>query len=393
MNVHELVSHHYAHAPGFAARMSAAGIGPDDIRSPADLEALPVLRKEALIELQAENPPFGGLLSCEPGQLKRIFQSPGPIVEPESRVADYWRWQEPLRAAGFRAGDVALNAFGYHLSPAGAMFEDGLRAVGCVVIPGGVGNQEQQVGLLHRLGVIGYVGLPSYLRVLLEKADELGLTLRLEKALVGAEPLPPSLRAYFDGREITVRQGYGTAECGSMGYECDELDGWHIPDGVHIDICDINSGKPLTAGESGEVVVTVWSRDYALIRFGTGDLSAMNTELCRCGRTGHRIMGWQGRIGDAVKVRGMFVHPGQVARVLARFTAIRRHQSLITRADHRDQFTLRVVLADNADAAAVTTQIEAAARDILKLRVAVDVVSEAELPGNSPALRDDRTWD
>jgi phenylacetate-CoA ligase len=254
----DLIAHLAAHAPAFARRLEAAGLRAADVRSEADLERIPVLRKDDLIELQAQEPPFGGLLAVEIGALKRVFQSPGPIYEPEADRPDYWRWASALRAAGFRPGDVVLNAFGYHLTPAGAMFEEGLRAVGCTVLPGGVGNQEQQVQAMHALGVNGYVGLPSYLKALLDKADALGLPLQVEKAFVTAEPLPPSLRAALQQRGVaTVRQGYGTAECGNLGYECEAEDGWHVPEDVIVQICDINTGRPLPPGEVGEVVVTV----------------------------------------------------------------------------------------------------------------------------------------
>ncbi|MGC8827120.1 MAG: phenylacetate--CoA ligase family protein, partial [Anaerolineae bacterium] len=272
MELAELIRHLAQNAPGFARRLQTAGLQAADLRTPADLNALPVLRKDDLIALQAAEPPFGGLLAVPPATLKRIFQSPGPIYEPQGSEPDPWRWGPALEAAGLAAGDRVMVCFGYHLTPAGAMFEEALHALGGVVIPGGIGNQEQQVQAMQALGVNGYVGLPSYLKALMEKAAEMGLNPPLEKAFVTAEPLPPSLRTWFHEHGLpVVRQGYGTAECGNLGYECAAENGWHVPDGLIVQICDINSGQPLPDGETGEIVVTVPRKDYALVRFGTGD--------------------------------------------------------------------------------------------------------------------------
>ncbi len=393
MDLPNLVAHLAENAPGFAARIKAAGLTLDDLRNPKALDALPVVRKDDLVESQAANPPFGGFLACAPGELKRIFQSPGPIYDPESRVADYWRWAPALRAAGFQPGEVVLNAFGYHLTPAGAMFEEGLWAVGCTVIPGGVGNQESQVRILHDLEVTGYTGLPSYLKALLDKANELGLSLKLNKAFVTAEPLPPSLRAALNEQGVTVRQGYGTAECGNLGYECEVQDGWHLPEDALVQVCDLTSGEPLPPGESGEIVVTLFTRDYALVRFGTGDLSALNDEACACGRTTPRLMGWQGRVGDAVKVRGMFLHPRQLSGVMARFPEVKRWQAVITRQEHKDYLTLQVVLEHGVDPTSLNERLTQTARETIKFNIAVVTVSEGELASGEPPIQDTRVWE
>ncbi len=393
MDLPNLVAHLAENAPGFAARIKAAGLTLDDLRNPKALDALPVVRKDDLVESQAANPPFGGFLACAPGELKRIFQSPGPIYDPESRVADYWRWAPALRAAGFQPGEVVLNAFGYHLTPAGAMFEEGLWAVGCTVIPGGVGNQESQVRILHDLDVTGYTGLPSYLKALLDKANELGLSLKLNKAFVTAEPLPPSLRAALNEQGVTVRQGYGTAECGNLGYECEVQDGWHLPEDAMVQVCDLTSGEPLPPGESGEIVVTLFTRDYALVRFGTGDLSALNDEACACGRTTPRLMGWQGRVGDAVKVRGMFLHPRQLSGVMARFPEVKRWQAVITRQEHKDYLTLQVVLEHGVDPTSLNERLTQTARETIKFNIAVVTVSEGELPSGELPIQDTRVWE
>jgi len=393
--VRAIVAHAYAHAPATRRRFEEAGLTPDDIRSAADLARLPVLRKDDLVALQQADPPFGGLLAVDLAQLRRVFQSPGPINEPEADVADYWRWAPALEAAGFRPGDIVLNAFSYHLTPAGAMFESGLRALGCVVLPGGIGSQEQQVEAMVRLGVTGYVGLPSYLKALLEKAEALGHDPRqwpLRVAFVTAEPLPPSLRQHLQGYGLTVRQGYGTAEAGNLGYECEQEAGWHLPEDALVQVCDINTGRPLPPGQTGEVVVTLFHEAYPLIRFGTGDLSALDPEPCPCGRSTPRLVGWQGRVGDAVKVRGMFLHPRQAAEVMARFPEVAAWQMVVTREAHVDYLTCRVVPTDpGADREALAERLARAIREALRFRAEIAFVDA--LPADAPPILDQRTWE
>jgi phenylacetate-CoA ligase len=391
MELNVLIQHLASRAPGFAKRLQDANLDPNSIRTADDLNALPVIRKDHLVEFQKESPPFGGFLACPPGDLKRIFQSPGPINDPESNVPDYWRWKSALEAADFHPGDVAINCFGYHLTPAGAMFEEGLWAVGCAVIPGGVGNQEQQVRVLHDLKVNAYVGLPSYLKALIEKAAELNLELFIEKSFFTAEPLPPSLRTWLNEHGVKIaRQGFGTAECGNLGYECEAESGWHIPGDALIQICDINSGQPLPHGEVGEIVVTLFTPEYALVRFGTGDLSAINAEPCACGRVSLRMTGWQGRIGDAVKVRGMFLHPRQLRDVMSRFPDLTRWQAVITRAEHKDFFAVNIAAKDDAD---LKKRLFAAIRDGLKFQAEINFVSEEQIPPDAPPIKDERTWE
>jgi len=389
----KLVPHLAANAPGFANRLSEAGLDPGAIRTITDLSDLPVIRKDDLVHLQAADPPFGGFLSCEPSELKRIFQSPGPIYDPESRISDYWRWAPALRAAGFGTDDLVLNAFGYHLTPAGAMFEEGLWALGCSVIPAGVGNQDAQVRALATLGVTGYVGLPSYLKALLDKAAEMGLSLQLRKAFVTAEPLPPSLREFINGRGIIIRQGYGTAECGNLGFECEQENGWHVPDDAIVQVCDLTTGEPLSHGDSGEVVVTLFTFDYALVRFGTGDLSSMNSDPCPCGRTTPRLMGWQGRVGDAVKVRGIFLHPQQLAGLMRRFPEIERWQAIIARSEHKDFLTLRVVPTASTQVSDLVERVAEAAKDAIRLSLVVETTTRELLSEGAPPIEDTRTWE
>ncbi len=388
-----LVRHLAEHAPGFAARLQAASLLPANIHTIEDLNALPVIRKDDLTAFQAANPPFGGFLACEPSQLKRIFQSPGPIYDPESRQSDYWRWAPALKAAGFGPGDVVLNAFGYHLTPAGAMFEEGLWAIGCAVIPGGIGNQEQQVQALHALHANGYTGLPSYLKALLEKAAGLGVQLEIKKAFFTAEPLPPSLRKWLNEHGVTVaRQGYGTAECGNLGYECECENGWHLPEDALVQVCDLTTGLPLSDGQAGEIVVTLYLTDYALVRFGTGDLSSLNSEPCPCGRTTPRLMGWQGRVGDAVKVRGMFLHPRQLSSMMSRFPEVVRWQAVISRQEHKDFLFLHVVPGDAAPGD-LAARLASTAIEMTKFHLVAKIVTADELPAGEPAIRDLRTWE
>lgn len=389
----ETISQLYVNAPAFRERMQAAGLTPDDIQSAADLARLPVLHKDDLIALQKANPPFGGLLAVPISGLRRIFQSPGPINEPEPPLQDAGGWAPGLRAAGFNTGEVVLNAFGYHLTPAGASLEDALHTVGCVVIPGGIGNQEQQIQAMAAFGATGYVGLPSYLKALLDKADDLGHKLQLNKSFVLAEPLPPSLRQELNKRGVAVFQAYGTAECGNLGYECEQIDGWHIPDGVIVQVCDINTGEPLPHGESGEVVATVFNPFYAIVRFGVGDLSSINPEPCACGRSSLRLNGWQGRVGAATKVRGMFLHPTQLASMMARFPEVQIYQAVITREEHRDELTLHVVPREGVDGTDLARRLEQTAREAIKFRLSVKTVAPEAIPADSPPLRDERTWE
>ncbi len=392
MELPALIDHLAKHAPAFSARLQSANLTPEAIRSVEDLEQLPVIRKDDLHSLQASDPPFGGYLTVAPGDLKRIFQSPGPIYDPEPRRPDYWRWAPALQAAGFAAGQVVLNAFGYHLTPAGAMFEEGLWTLGCAVIPGGIGNQEQQIQTLEVTRATGYVGLPSYLKALLDQADASSRSLFLERAFFTAEPLPPSLRALFHEQGLTVRQGYGTAECGNLGYECEQEAGWHVPEEIELAICDINDGRFLPLGETGEIVVTLYNPEYALVRFGTGDLSALTADPCACGRPGMRLLGWQGRAGDAVKVRGMFLHPHQLQKVMSGFEAVQRWQARITREEHKDFLSLRVVAAEGAPAELVD-EITLAVRSALKFKAEVEFIPAGELPDDAPPVDDQRQWD
>jgi phenylacetate-CoA ligase len=374
-------------------RLRAAALAPDDLRDVAALDRLPVLGKDELIGLQAEAPPFGGLLAPDAAP-RRLFQSPGPIYEPDLGGPDPWGWAPALRAAGFGPDDRVLNSFGYHLTPAGVMFEQAALALGSTVVPAGVGSMDLQARACRDLAVTAYAGLPSYLKALLEKADELGLDPRswpLERAFVGAEPLPPSLRAWLEERIPVVRQGYGTAETGNLGYECGAREGLHLPEDRLVQVCDPQSGEALWDGREGEVVVTVLSPDYPLVRFGTGDLSAFLGEPCDCGIATPRIAGWLGRVGDAVKVRGMFLHPRQARAALDGFDGVERFRLVVDRHEHRDLLRCEVV----ARAGAHASRLPAAVRERIRsgLRFDAEVVLVDRLEPDSPVIVDVRSWD
>lgn len=381
----------YENAPAFRQRLDEAGLKPGDLQETADLARLPILRKDDLIQLQQDNPPFGGLLATPISDLRRVYLSPGPIHEPGPKGVDTGRWSPALQAAGFAPGQITINAFSYHLTPAASSLEEALFAVGCVVFPGGIGNQEQQIQAILNYDITNYVGLPSYLKALIEKAKAAGHTLPLSRAFVLAEPLPSSLRQELKEAGVAVYQGYGTAECGNLGYECEAISGWHIPEGVIVQICDPVTGEPLPHGEQGEVVVTSLHGHYAIVRFGVGDLSSINDAPCSCGRTSLRLNGWQGRVGAATKVRGMFLHPTQLANAMTRFPQVAAYQAVITRQDHRDELRLDVVYEAEAEEKALAPEIATFINQLLRFRLKVLAVSE--IPDGSPLIRDERIWD
>jgi phenylacetate-CoA ligase len=366
------------------------------ITSTAALAALPVVRKSDLIELQKQQRPFGGLAASGWGKLGRVFSSPGPIYEPEGRVADYWRTARALYAAGFRAGDLVHNSFSYHMTPGAWILEAGAQALGCTVFPAGVGQTEQQVAAMADLAPNGYVGTPSFLRILLEKADELGVKLpSLTKALVSGEAFLPPVRDALLARGVSGYQAYATAELGVIAYETEARQGLVIDEGVIVEIVRPGTGDPVAEGEVGEVVVTTFNTDYPLIRFGTGDLSAFlpesMTKASPCGRTNVRIKGWMGRADQTTKVKGMFVHPEQVAAVVKRHPGIARARLVVTNPDSTDRMTL------NCEVGTVEAGMEAAiadsVRDITKLRADIRLVAVGSLPNDGKVIEDSRKYD
>jgi phenylacetate-CoA ligase len=390
-----LVDHAYANAPATRRSMDGAGIRPAHVKSLADLQRIPITRKDDLIELQRAEPPFGGFLGTKPEKLRRMFQSPGPILDPQGPEPDYWRFAQALFAAGLRRGEVVLCSVSYHLTPLGFMFDEALAELGCPVLPGGVGNTEAQLELANAMHASGYVGTPSFLNILLEKADEMGWLggdgLALRTAFVAGEMLPDSLRSAIQERGVSVCQGYGTADLGCLAYECRQRRGMHIPELVILEIVDPSTGEAVEAGQPGEVVATVDRLTYPLLRFGTGDLSALDDSLCPCGRTSARLVRIMGRVGDAVKVRGMFIHPRQVDEVLSRFSEVQRCQLIVSRSKHRDELVVR--LEASPASADLAERFGASMRDALKVRGEIEFVAVGTIAPDAKRIVDERKWD
>jgi phenylacetate-CoA ligase len=374
--------------PAFALRLAEAGVSAAAVTGVGDLDKLPILSKDDLLRLQHAEPPFGGLVA-EDAAVWRIFQSPGPLYEPQLVGADPWRWRSALQAAGFGRGDLVLNCFGYHLSPAGAMLEEAAAALGCVVVPAGVGNLDLQVRAIADLGVTAYLGLPSYLKALLDKFDELDYSesaWQVAHAVVTAEPLPDSLRALLVERVPTVRMAYGTAEAGLLGYEVSPGDGLRLPEGVLVQVCDLSTGEALTDEREGQVVVTLLRPEYPLVRFGTGDLSAWR--LASGGEL--RLAGVLGRVGQAVKVRGMFLHPAQVQSALRDLPQVASYRLVVSRERHRDELRAEVVPSPGSDVAGVAAAVADRIKSALRFTAEVKVVDELAEEG---VIVDQRVWD
>jgi phenylacetate-coenzyme A ligase PaaK-like adenylate-forming protein len=391
----QTVAHAYANAPRFRVAMNAAGLAPHDVHRLGDLARLPLTAKDELAALQAADPPFGGLTAVPVRNLQRIFASPGNIFDPQGQGRDFWRFRPALAAAGFRAGDVVLNTFAYHLTPAGFMFDGALRALGCVVVPTGPGHTELQVRIASHLGATGYVGTPSFLYAILVKAAELRSPLQLEVAYVTAEMLPESLRHELETAfGLRVLQGYGTADLGMLAYECPEKQGMHLHPEVIVEVLDLATREPAAPGQPGEVVATIFDEAYPLIRFATGDLSAFLPEQpCPCGRTAPKLAGILGRVGDAVKVKGMFVHASQLGEVVKRFPQVARWQAVVTRAAHQDQLRYLVELAAEAPVEGLADRLGEALREQLKVRGEVEIVPPGTIAADAKRLDDRRVWE
>ncbi len=383
------IAHARANAPWFAESLKA--IDPAKITRREDLAGLPVLRKHDLIELQKKQRPFGGLAASGFGKIGRVFASPGPIYEPEGRSADYWRTARALFAAGFRAGDLVHNSFSYHMTPGAWILEAGAAALGCTVFPAGVGQTEQQVQAMADLQPHGYVGTPSFLRILLEKADEMGVQLtNLRKAQVSGEAFLPPVRDALLARGIAGYQAYATADLGVIAYETEAREGLVVDEGVVLEIVRPGTGDPVPDGEVGEVVVTLFNTDYPLVRFGTGDLSAILAGPSPCGRTNLRIKGWMGRADQTTKVKGMFVHPEQVAAVVKRHPEIARARLVVTNPDSNDRMVLRCEAAAGEDLGRAVAE---SLRDLTKLRGEVEFVAAGSLPNDGKVISDERKYD
>jgi phenylacetate-CoA ligase len=389
------IAHAKAHAPAYARLL--ADVDPGEVNSRAALSRLPVVRKSDLQELQRSDRPFGGLATVAWGDATLVFASPGPIYEPEGRDADYWRLARALHAAGFRAGDLVHNCFSYHFTPGGAMLESGAHALGCTVFRGGTGQTEQQLEAMIDLRPDGYVGTPSFLKIILEKADERRLTVpSLRKALLSGEAVPTSFRDALSERGIRAHQVYATADVGSIAYESDAREGLIVDEGVLVEIVRAGTGDPVAAGEVGEVVVTLLrNRDYPLIRFGTGDLSAIVpsslSAASPCGRTNMRIKGWMGRADQTTKVKGMFVHPSQIAAIVARHPGIAKARLVVDNAKGTDTMTLHVEVSDGDSSA--REAIVASIREVTKLRGEVTIRAPGELANDGKVIDDVRRYD
>jgi phenylacetate-CoA ligase len=362
-------------------------VDPRSVTSRRALASLPLTRKSELSQLQRARLPFGGLNATAPSGLARILMSPGPIYDPEGRRPDYWRAARALFAAGFREGHVVINCFSYHLSPAGTMFETGLHRLGCCVIPGGVGNTEQQAHAVADLQPDGYVGTPSFLKILLEKCDELGLRSdSIKRAVVSGEAFLPAVREFMLTRRIDCLQAYGIGDLGLVAYETSAREGLVLDEDLVLEIVRPGTGEPVPEGEVGEVVVTPFNPDYPLVRFATGDLSAVLAGPSPCGRTNVRIKGWMGRADQTTKVRGLFVHPHQVAEVLRRH-GLARGRLVVENEQGEDRMTLRIECAGGAPPG-----IDATLRDVLKLRGEVECVAAGALPNDGKVIEDLRKY-
>ena len=387
------VAHAQTRSTAFAEILR--GVDAASVNSRAALARLPVTRKSELLErqkAQRASDPFGGFSSLVRGpQMTRIFASPGPIYEPEGATRDYWRAARALFAAGFRSGELVHNAFSYHMTPGAFILESGAHAVGCTVFPAGTGQTEQQLQAVAELRPDAYTGTPSFLRILLEKAAETGVDVSsIRKASVGGEACPPSLTAWFAERGVAVYQTYATADLGLVAFETTAREGLVVDEGVIVEIVRPGTGDPVAEGEVGELVVTSLNPAYPLIRFGTGDLSAVLAGTCPTGRTAPRIKGWMGRADQTTKVRGMFVHPSQVADIARRFPQVHKARLVVSGEMANDQMCLQVEASETP--ADLAERIESAVRDITKLRAQVQLVQPGSLPNDGKVIEDARSY-
>jgi phenylacetate-CoA ligase len=382
------IAHAKAHAPAYAGLLR--DIDPQSITSRAQLATLPVVRKSELIERQKRAPPFGGLAAVKPGELARVFMSPGPIYDPEGKGRDYWRLARSLFAAGFRAGDLIHNCFAYHLTPAGSMLESGAHALGCAVIPGGTGQTELQLKAIEHLRPQGYVGTPSFLRIILEKGRELGADLSsMKQALVSGEAFPPALQKEVAGFGVEALQCYASADLGLIAYESPAREGLIIDEGILAEIVRPGTGDPVAEGDVGEVVVTTLTPDYPLIRFATGDLSAILPGRSPCGRTTLRIKGWLGRADQTTKVKGMFVHPTQVAEAVRPHREVLRARLVVSQENQIDVMTLHAEVPAGTDSA-VVDRLSESLHAVTKLKGKVVLAAPGSLPNDGKVIEDTR---
>ncbi|CAM2061374.1 phenylacetate-CoA ligase [Desulfovibrionales bacterium] len=390
----ELLLYAYRYSEDVKKRFDRAQFQADKFKILSDLKYIPILKKKELIFLQSMGPRLGGLLTKDLGELKRVFLSPGPIFDPEDRSDDYWGWTEGFYATGFRSGDLAQITFNYHLTPAGLMFEEPLRNLGCAVIPAGQGNLNTQLEIMQKLRVTGYIGTPSYLMHMAQKAEENGINLRkdlfIEVAFVTGEKFSEKLRNILEKKfDLIMRQGYGTADVGCIGYECFHKNGLHISNQTFVEICHPDTGIPLKNSEVGEIVVTAFNKTYPLIRLATGDLSYIDRTPCLCGRSSPRLGNIVGRVDTTARIKGMFVYPHQVEQIMARFDEIKRWQIEVTNPDSIDE----IVLYLEASNFKRNDELLHLFREKIKLRPVLKVVNPGALPAQIRPIEDKRNWD
>jgi phenylacetate-CoA ligase len=395
-----IIQYAYKNSIAIKNKFDSVGLKPKDIQTIKDLEKLPTTQKADLVELQRKNPPFGGFEGVPISELKRIFISPGPIYEPgEMDYADLG-WAQGMYAGGFRPGDIAINTFSYHMVPfALHMVDNALHRIGCISVPTGVGNTEQQINILNHLKANAFCGTPSFLLTISEKAEEMGLDLKkdlnLQVGFVAAEMLPESLRSKLEEKfGMVIRQTYGTADIGCLGYECMKKNGMHVPDDKILEIVDPETGIPLGPGKVGEIVATTFNKVYPLIRFGTGDLSILTETPCPCGRTSPRLIKILGRVDQVTKVRGLFVHPGQAGEVASKHSQIGNYQVVITRKEHKDEMTFRIELKEGvSQPEKLKEEIEKSIREVMKIRGNVEFIPKGTIPDGTRKIEDRRTWE
>jgi phenylacetate-CoA ligase len=394
----EVVRYAYEHAPGWKEKFDRAGVTPSQIDTVQDLVKIPITKKEELIELQRGNPPFGGLVTVAPNELKRIFVSTGPIYDP-TPPRTYATSEKVFHTVGFRKGDIVINSLPYHLVPIGVAWDEAFNRLGITIIPAGPGNSELQTRIMYDLKVTGFIGMPSFLMTIIRRAEELGYNFKrdfsLRLAYLAGEMVPPSLRRIFEEEYgIETRDGYGMAEMGGVAQECRYRSGMHILEELVVEIVDPATGKQLGAGETGEVVMTHLDEVYPMIRLGTGDLSYYIDEPCPCGRTSHRLSRILGRVGEAVKVKGLFVHGKELEEALSLFPQVSRFQALVHQVGHRDELTLNIELGEEVDREKLLPGLHKAIQDTCRLRAdRIEFVAQGTIPEEHKKVVDKRTWE
>jgi phenylacetate-CoA ligase len=397
----DLVAYAYKKAPTIKTRFDKVGIAPSAVTGIKDLEKLPILRKDELVELYKSNPPFGGLVTVPAADLERIYVSPGPIYDPHHRSETFWQRHIHLfKSLGFRKGDLVINTWSYHLVPAGHMFDEALRRVGVTVIPMGVGNTELQVQVMHKLQVTGFLGTTGFFMNIINKAEEMGYDIRKDFNLrllwIGGEMGSGPIRKMVEEKYgIATTDAYGTSDVGLVAFECSEKNGMHIAEDVIVEIINYETGKPVGHGEVGEVVVTPIDETYPLMRFGTGDLAGWIDEPCPCGRAALRMTRLLGRVGDAVRTRGMFIHPRQLEPAMARFLQVAQYQAVVTRPGHRDELALKVELKTEAgiDKEKLAQELNKVVSDAVRIKVdRVEFVAKGVIPESHKLIVDERVY-